>query len=123
MATYVWEGGEHAFKLGIGQLRALQSATDVGPLFLLGRIGGSQWFVDDILETIRLGLIGGGMDEAAAKKLVNRVFSDDNTSAFYKHVVLATRILRDAVMGERNDPVGDDDQGENEAGKETNSAV
>lgn len=102
----VWDGGEHPFKLGIGELRALQTVTGVGPLFLMGRITGSQWMVDDIIDTVRLGLIGGGMDGMAAKALTDRVFTE-NTVALYKHVVLATRILRDAVMGEPDDPVGE----------------
>ncbi len=118
----VWEGGEHPFKLAIGELRALQSATGVGPLFLLGRIAGSQWFVDDIIDTIRLGLIGGGMDPVEAKKLTDRVFTD-NTAALYRSTLLATRILRDAVMGEPDDPVGEDESGEKEAGSVTNSSV
>lgn len=122
MTVYPWDGGEHAFHLGIGQLRALQSATDVGPAFLMGRIISSQWFVDDIIETIRLGLIGGGTDAVAAKKLVDRVFNE-NTPALYKHVLLATKILKDAIMGDISDPVGDDDSGETEAGKETNSTA
>lgn len=107
----VWEGGEHPFRLGIGELRALQSATGVGPLFLLGRITGSQWFVDDIVDTVRLGLIGGGMSETDAKKLTDKVFTD-NTPALYRTMLLATRILRDAVMGEPDDPTGDDTPGE-----------
>ncbi|TDW21072.1 tail tube GTA-gp10-like protein [Rhizobium azibense] len=118
----VWEGGEHEFRLGIGELRALQSATGVGPLFLLGRITGSQWFVDDIVDTVRLGLIGGGMKPEDAKKLVDRVFGE-NTPSLYRNMLLATRVLRDAVMGEPLDPVGDDTQGENEAGSVTNSGV
>jgi hypothetical protein len=105
MTVLNWEGGEHSFKLGIGQLRALQAATDVGPLFLLGRIAGSQWFVDDIIETVRLGLIGGGMTEIEAKRLVDRVFIE-NTPSIYRGSLLAVRILRNAVTGEPDDPVG-----------------
>ncbi|WP_085044331.1 gene transfer agent family protein [Ensifer aridi] len=108
----VWEGGEHPFKLNIGELRALQAATGVGPLFLLGRIAGSQWMVDDIIDTVRLGLIGGGMPETEAKQLTNRVFTE-NTPALYRSALLAVKILRDAVMGEPDDPVGD--EGESKA--------
>lgn len=111
----VWDGGEHPFRLGIGELRALQSATGVGPLFLLGRITGSQWFVDDIIETVRLGLIGGGMDPSEAKRLTDRVFIE-NTPALHRSMLLATRVLRDAVMGEPDDPAGDDPSGELTAG-------
>jgi hypothetical protein len=102
----VWDGGEHPFKLNIGELRALQAATGVGPLFLMGRIVGSQWLVDDIIDTVRLGLIGGGMPDKDAKMLTDRVFTE-NTPALYRSTLLATRILRDAVMGEPDDPVGD----------------
>lgn len=118
----VWKGGDHNFLLQIGEFRALQTATEVGPLFLLGRIAGSQWFVDDIIETIRLGLIGGGMDELAAKKLVNKVLVDNPTEIF-KHAPLALFILKSSLMGDENDPVGEDDQGEQNAGSVTNSAA
>lgn len=118
----VWEGGEHPFRLGIGELRALQAATGVGPLFLLGRITGSQWFVDDIIDTIRLGLVGGGMSEKDATALTNRVFTE-NTPVLYRSMLLAVRILKDAVMGDPEDPVGDDPSGENQAGSVTNSDV
>ena len=113
MTVLVWDGGEHPFKLGIGQLRALQSATGVGPLFLLGRFAGSQWLVDDIIDTVRLGLIGGGMSEVDAKKLTDRVFTE-NTPALYRSVLVAVKILQLAIMGEPDDPVGD--EGESMAG-------
>ena len=116
----VWKGGEHTFKLRIGEFRALQSATNVGPLFLLGRIAGSQWFVDDIIETIRLGLIGGGVGEVAAKKLVDDVLVDNPTEIF-KHAPLALFIIKTSLMGDDNDPVGEDDSGELNAGSATNS--
>lgn len=116
----VWKGGEHTFKLRIGEFRALQSATGVGPLFLLGRIAGSQWFVDDIIETVRLGLIGGGVEDTAAKKLVDKVLVDNPTEIF-KHAPLALYILKASLMGDDSDPVGEDDQGEQNAGSATNS--
>jgi len=103
----VWDGGDHPFQLRIGELRALQSATGVGPLFLLGRIAGSQWFVDDIIDTVRLGLIGGGMPDDEAKRLTDRVFVE-NTPALYRGMLLAVWILRNAVQGEPDDPVGDE---------------
>ncbi|MBY5863265.1 gene transfer agent family protein [Rhizobium leguminosarum] len=118
----VWKGGDHRFELRIGEFRALQSATGVGPLFLLGRIAGSQWFVDDIIETVRLGLIGGGVDDQAAKKLVDKVLVDNPTEIF-KHAPLALFIIKTSLMGDDNDPVGEDDQGEQNAGSVTNSVA
>lgn len=94
----VWDGGEHNFRLGIGELRALQQATGVGPAFLMGRVISSQWFVDDLVETVRLGLIGGGMSEAEAKRLTSKVF--EQTDALQRHVVLAATLLKDTLTGQ-----------------------
>lgn len=94
----VWDGGEHNFRLGIGELRALQQATGVGPTFLMGRVISSQWFVDDLIETVRLGLIGGGMSEVEAKRLTNKVF--EHTDALQRHVVLAATLLKDTLTGQ-----------------------
>lgn len=100
----VWRGGEHRFALPIGPLRALEKARDAGPHWIMSRLISGQWFVDDIYETIRLALIGGGMDEQQARQL-----ADENVGhqRYYEHVPLATEILKDALMGEADDPVGE----------------
>lgn len=105
--TLVWEGGEHPFRLGIGELRALQQACDAGPLWIWGRLVGNQWMVDDVLQTVRLGLIGGGMPEKEARQLVDRHINPD--AGFYRHVLLATSILANAVFGDADDRVGEDE--------------
>lgn len=66
-----WAGGEHRFELDIARLRALQNACDAGPAWVLARLGSKQWMVDDVIQPIRLGLEGGGMDKEAARKLVD----------------------------------------------------
>ena len=68
-----WLGGEHVFSLKIGELRALQENCDAGPEEIAKRFYDGTWRVDDLVETIRLGLIGGGMDRAEAMKTINRV--------------------------------------------------
>jgi len=65
-----WVGGEHPFYLYLGEIRALQVATDAGPEELLLRLRSGQWRVDDLTQTLRLGLIGGGMDKVEAQRLV-----------------------------------------------------
>jgi hypothetical protein len=54
------------FRLGIGQLRALQERCNAGPAKIYRRLQEGDWLVDDVLETIRQGAIGGGakLDEA-----------------------------------------------------------
>ena len=102
----VWAGGEHRFFLGIGELRALQKALDAGPMWIYGRLMSQQWLVDDVYETVRLGLVGGGMTEGDARKIVNKHLAE-TAGGFYRHVVLAANILRISVIGDEDDPVGE----------------
>lgn len=75
--TLVWADGEYTFRLAIAQLRELQEKCDAGPLELYRRMLIGNWRLDDIRETIRLGLIGGGqVPPAAALKLVIRYVDD-----------------------------------------------
>lgn len=67
-----WADGEHTFKLALGQIRELQEKTDCGPMELVNRMMRGTWRVDDIRETIRLGLIGGGLDPIKSLSLVGR---------------------------------------------------
>ena len=67
--TLAWGDGEYKFRLGIGEVRELQEKTSCGPYFLLGRVDGGQWFIDDLRETIRIGLIGGGLEPVKALAL------------------------------------------------------
>lgn len=50
--------GTYPFRLGAGEARELQRITDCGPLELYRRLLAGNWRVDDVTETIRLGLIG-----------------------------------------------------------------
>ena len=117
--SFVWAGGEHSFFLGIGELRALQNHCDAGPMHIFTRLSGFEWRVDDVYQTIRLGLVGGGADEKDARKLVDTFIVEP--AAFYKHVILAANILRISVMGDADDEVGSDMAGEPIAGETTNS--
>ena len=65
-----WNGGEHSFLLTIDLLKALQERCDAGPRWILARLLENQWRVEDVVETIRLGLEGGGLDKEQARKLV-----------------------------------------------------
>lgn len=69
---HVWPGGEHDFLLGLGELRALQKNCDAGPNEVMARLSAGGWRVDDVYETLRLGLIGGGMASREAGPLVEK---------------------------------------------------
>jgi hypothetical protein len=58
--------------LRIGELISLQEKIGVGPNILATRFLQGEWFVQDVVETVRLALIGGGMPPKEAFDLVNR---------------------------------------------------
>jgi hypothetical protein len=104
--TRIWPGGEHVFALNIGELRALQQACDAGPEQLFRRFYGGEWRVDDVKETIRLGLVGGGLGEIESRRLVDQVIGDALPFEL-KLKVLAAEILAVALNGVEDDPVGE----------------
>jgi hypothetical protein len=103
-----WAGGQHDFALPIELMRALQDKADAGPAWILARLGSGQWFVDDIVSTIRLGLEGGGADKEEARKLTKRFVEDRPLTL---SVLTATAILMDALYGDE----GDAEEGEPKA--------
>lgn len=104
----VWRGGEHRFALPIGAMRALEKARDAGANYILTRFVAGQWFVDDVYDVVRLGLVGGGMDEKEARTL-----ADENVGygRYLEHVPLAIEVLKEALIGEEDDPVGESEAG------------
>lgn len=66
-------GDDHYdFRLGFGQLLELQEKTEVGPFALYRRFMNEEWLIGDIYETIRIGLVGGGMPHKDAFKLATK---------------------------------------------------
>ncbi|WP_341989757.1 GTA-gp10 family protein [Azorhizobium sp. AG788] len=111
--TLTWGDGEHLFRLGIGQLRELQEkasavrvrmgAEPIGPAFLAAEIGSGRWLVDDLRETLRLGLIGGGLKPLEALTLVQRYVDDRPLN---ENVIPAYAVLSAALVGALDEPVG-----------------
>ncbi|AGT10543.1 hypothetical protein JCM7686_2003 [Paracoccus aminophilus JCM 7686] len=100
----IWPGGEHAFRLPLAQLELLQQKTEAGPEFLLNRINLGQWAATDLFETVRAGLIGGGLSAVEAQARV--------VAAFERHPLIefkvpAQAILGHALYGPPDDPVGE----------------
>ena len=100
---FVWSGDLRTFRLGIGELLALQDRLDAGPAEVAARLRAGTWRVQDIQETFRLALIGAGEDAKKAKALV-----DDNISPgrIQGNVLMAFAIIVSALQGDENDPVG-----------------
>lgn len=99
-----WAGGEHTFLLTIDLLRALQQKCEAGPQWILARLSNKSWMVDDITETIRLSLEGGGLPKEEARRLV-RVHVEDRPLTL--SVMTAQAILMATLFGAEDDPVGE----------------
>ena len=103
-----WAGGEHNFHLPIELLRALQDKCDAGPAWILNRLSTKQWRVDDVIQPIRLGLEGGGMDKQDAYALAKRHVEDQ---PLHGSVDTAMVVLMAALFGAEEDPVGESEAG------------
>lgn len=93
----------HHFRLAWGELMKLQEACDAGPYVVLDRLVSGRWRVQDISETLRLGLIGGGMAPVDALKLV-REYVEGRPPL--ENLVIAQRVLGAAVVGVPEEEVG-----------------
>lgn len=102
--TLNWVGGEHEFALKLGQLRKLQESCNAGPEEVLNRLRFGTWKVDDVIEPIRLGLIGGGMTNAEAGPKVTTLV-EQHPLAQFKMTALA--IMSDALFAPKDDPLGE----------------
>lgn len=76
--------------------------ADLNLFATLRNIGG-DWRVDDVRETIRLGLIGGGLTPSDAFLLVA---SYVDARPLHENVGIAASILMHAIVGDPDDPVG-----------------
>lgn len=102
IGPYPWADGKYTFKLGWGELALLQEKTDCGPYYLLERLGGKHWRVQDISHAIRLGLIGGGTEPAAALRLVEAYVESRPP---LENVMLAYAIVSAGVQGAPDEPL------------------
>ena len=98
----VFGDAEHRFHLDLPRLKQLQERCNAGPPEILGRLINGRARVEDAQETIRLGLIGGGMPAAAALKLVQDYAGDDTPMA--EVIAVAIMVLGAAVLGHQPDP-------------------
>jgi hypothetical protein len=99
-----WIGGEHVFALNIGELRALQDSCNAGPEQILHRITLGEWRIDDLFETLRLGLIGAGTMASGESR-------DFMTHLFDRHPLIrfrapAHQVLAAALIGDLEDEPG-----------------
>lgn len=108
-----WGDGNHRFRLSIAELEELQEKCDAGPAYILTRLATQRWRTQDVFETLRLGLIGGGLSPPESLALVKR-YGHDRPVA--ESVLPAIAVLSAAIQGAPDEPLDDDDTGD-ETGK------
>lgn len=109
-----WPCGEDDFLLRIGELEALDDLTDAGVMDLRYRLSqgvqrGSLAYspvrVREVIATVRLGLIGAGMDRAQAERKARQAFTEGDAAEMN---LLAFTIISNSLKGKDHDPVGED---------------
>lgn len=120
MIELTWVGGEHSFELKIGQLRALQDACDAGPSLILERLTSGRWLVDDVIQTIRFGLEGGGMEKSEARKLTRMHVEEE---PLLQHVPVAQAILISSLVGPEEDETGKSEAGGQQTARRSRKAA
>lgn len=101
--TFDWADGTYRFALLLGQIRELEENRKTGARRILLKLRSGDEDFDDIRETIRLGLIGGGLKPPEALKLVKR-YVDERPRG--ENLMPAMLILQAHIIGNPDDPVG-----------------
>ena len=95
--------------LKVGEIIKLQEKLKESPNLVFHRLLKGWWMLEDITETIRLGLIGGGMDGLEAYNFVKLHVRE----GYLEEMALVARVvLQAAIVG---DPGDNADAGEPEA--------
>ncbi|MCA0025470.1 MULTISPECIES: gene transfer agent family protein [unclassified Mesorhizobium] len=101
--TQPFADDDYEFRMAWGELEKLQEACDAGPYVVLDRLVTGRWRMGDISNTIRLGLIGGGLEPVKALKLV-RAYVEARPPL--ENLVLAQLVLGAGVAGAPEEDVG-----------------
>jgi hypothetical protein len=95
--TLLWPDEERTFRLRLGELRELQEKCgNRGPMTIAQALAMGTWLVDDIVQPIRLGLIGGGMTQGEAAKIVQTHLGDGRLK---EGIMVAQAIVYAAITG------------------------
>lgn len=126
--TLAWGDGTYTFRLNCRQIEELQRLCGptlkhpIGIGEIANRMFTGRFFMSDIVHVIRLGLIGGGVEDVRAKQLIDTYLDGrplarpgDESSP----VAVATAILQAAFFGvDVLVEEGKDDAGESVAAKD-----
>lgn len=112
----VFAGDLRKFRLSIENLIVLQERCGAGPLAIANRLRDGTWRIEDVIETLRLGLIGGGEKTSEWAKTARKLVEDNvRPGRITEHVLAATAVLLMALHSPADDPVGKDEAGTEKA--------
>ena len=97
--------GEYDFKLTISAISALQVKCQSGIGQIYTRVISGQFYSQDLLETVRHGLIGGGMAPKPAHDLIE---SYSDVVPLEDSQDIATAVLAAATHGYKSDEGGEE---------------
>lgn len=98
-----FNGQRTMFKLAWRELMKIQEACDAGPYVVLDRLVSGRWRLQDISEVIKWGLIGAGMSQGDALKLVE---AEVQGRPPLENLVIAQTVLGAGVVGAPEEDVG-----------------
>lgn len=102
--TLSWADGEHDFNLAkIGLVLELEDKCGCGVMEVFSRLREGRWRFNDIRETVRLGLIGGGKTPPQALLLTQRYV---DVRPWQENVLTAQAVLMASIVGVPGDEVG-----------------
>ncbi|MFC3209200.1 gene transfer agent family protein [Aquamicrobium soli] len=98
--------GDHTFRLGLAEIEELEASCDMSVFLLHAAVSADLPFakLKHLTETIRLGLIGGGMVPVSALMLVKRYVEE---RPLHESVAIAGAILRAAIERVHTSDLGD----------------
>ena len=108
--TVSWADGDHAFRLGLGELQELEEKFDRSIFVIAERLSSSTATSLEIREVLRIGLIGGGMKATDALALIRRYVDElplFESLAAAKIVAMAALMRLDKV-NENDPPAGEE---------------
>jgi hypothetical protein len=101
--TLPWGDGEYTFRLDYGKVRTLQETCKAGPPVIMRRLRDNEWYAEDVRETVRHGLIGGGKTQDEALGLIQR-FVDG--VPYSQNRMIALLIWAAWISGDAEEAVG-----------------
>lgn len=99
-----WADGTYPFCLPLAQLEELQTHCDAGPMVIADRLQHGRWKTQDVYQTLRLGLIGGGMAPVDALRLVTLYGPPVRPAA--ESALPALAVINAVLFGKPGEPVG-----------------